>query len=43
MLKAPSTAMPNLLGFSDDLPDLVGFAEFALGVSDASVPPYGKR
>lgn len=42
-LKVPSAAMLNLLGSSDDLSELVGFAEFALGVPGASVHLYGKK
>ena len=40
-LKASSTVMPDLLGFSDDLSDLISFG-VCLGVPDTSVPPYGK-
>ena len=39
MLKAFSNAMPILLGFSDHLSDLIGFAECSLGVPDGSMPP----
>ena len=42
-LKVPSAAMLNLLGSSDDLSELVAFAEFALGVPGASVHLYGKK
>lgn len=41
-LKVPSAAMLNLLGSSNDMSELVGFAEFALGVPGASVHLYGK-
>lgn len=41
-LKVPSAAMLNLLGASNDMSELVGFAEFALGVPGASVHLYGK-
>ena len=42
-LKVPSAAMLNLLGSSNDMSELVGFAEFALGVPGASVHLYGKK
>ena len=35
--------MPNPLGFSDDLSDLIGCAELSLSIPDASVHPCGKR
>ena len=41
-LKVPSAAMLNLLGSSNDMSELVGFAEFALGVPGASVHLHGK-
>jgi len=41
-LKVPSAAMLNLLGFSNDMSELTGFAEFALSVPGASVHLYGK-
>jgi phosphoribosylaminoimidazole carboxylase len=41
-LKVPSAAMLNLLGSSNDMSELVGFADFALGVPGASVHLYGK-
>ena len=41
-LKVPSAAMLNLLGFSNDMYELTGFAEFALSVPGASVHLYGK-
>lgn len=41
-LKVPSAAMLNLLGSSNDMSELLGFAEFALGVPGASVHLYGK-
>ena len=41
-LKVPSAVMLNLLGSSNDMSELVGFAEFALGVPGASVHLYGK-
>jgi phosphoribosylaminoimidazole carboxylase len=42
-LKVPSAAMLNLLGSSNDMSELVGYAEFALGVPGASVHLYGKK
>ncbi|KAI0302122.1 Phosphoribosylaminoimidazole carboxylase [Russula brevipes] len=41
-LKVPSAAMLNILGSSNDMSELTGFAEFALGVPGASVHLYGK-
>ena len=41
-LKVPSAAMLNLLGSSNDMSKLAGFAEFALGVPGTSVHLYGK-
>jgi phosphoribosylaminoimidazole carboxylase len=41
-LKVPSAAMLNLLGSSNDVSELLDFADFALGVSGASVHLYGK-
>jgi phosphoribosylaminoimidazole carboxylase len=41
-LKVPSAAMLNLLGSSNDMSELLGFAEFALSVPGASVHLYGK-
>jgi phosphoribosylaminoimidazole carboxylase len=41
-LKVPSAAMLNLLGSSNNMSELLGFAEFALGVPGASVHLYGK-
>jgi len=41
-LKVPSAAMLNLLGSSNNMSELVDFAEFALGVQGASVHLYGK-
>lgn len=41
-LKVPSAAMLNLLGSSNDVSELLDFADFALGVPGASVHLYGK-
>lgn len=41
-LKVPSAAMLNLLGSSNNMSELLGFADFALGVPGASVHLYGK-
>ena len=41
-LKVPSAAMVNLLGSSNDMSELVGFAEFALSVDGASVRLCGR-
>ena len=41
-LKVPSAAKLSLLGSSNDMSELVGFAEFALGVPGPSVHLYGK-
>src|SRR5882757_216854 len=41
-LKVPSAAMLNLLGSSNNMSELLDFAEFALGVPGASVHLYGK-
>ena len=42
-LKVPSAAMLNLPGSSNDMPELVGFAEFALGADGVNVHLYGKE
>ncbi|KAI0286201.1 AIR carboxylase-domain-containing protein [Russula brevipes] len=41
-LKVTSAAMLNILGSSNDMSELTGFAEFALGVPGASVHLFGK-
>ena len=41
-LKVPSAAMLNLLGSSNNVSELLDFADFALGVPCASVHLYGK-